>query len=75
MFLDALRPLFKAGTAHGKGGALPTIACITLEAAIEAGANAMTCEPKRRPERAHAALNTLIAGRHLRHADGWVWIP
>lgn len=26
VFMDALRPLFRAGTAHGKGGALPTIA-------------------------------------------------
>lgn len=35
----------------------------------------MTCEPKRRPERAQAALNSLIAGHHLRHKDGWIWIP
>lgn len=74
LVMDALRPLFKAGTAHGKAGALPTVACITLEAAIEAGASAMTCEAKRRPERAQAALNGLVAGRHLTCRDGWVWM-
>lgn len=74
LVLDALRPLFKAGTAHGKGGAPATVACITLEAAVEAGSRAMTCEAKRRPERAQAALNGLVAGRHLTCRDGWVWL-
>lgn len=70
---DALMPLFKAGTAHGKGGALPTVACIDLEAAVTAGAAAMTCPRDRRTERAREAIKGLVSRGVLCCRDDWLW--
>lgn len=71
--LDALMPLFKAGTAHGKGGALPTVACINLEAAVTAGASALTCPSDRRTERARDAIKGLVSRGVLCCRDDWLW--
>lgn len=70
---DALMPLFRAGTAHGKGGALPTVACVDLEAAVAAGAAAMTCPSDRRTERARDAIRGLVSRGVLCCRDGWLW--
>ncbi|WP_338416381.1 AAA family ATPase [uncultured Sphaerotilus sp.] len=72
---DALLPLFRAGTHHGRAGAPPLRACIELEAGVTAGAGVLTCEESRRRERAREALTKLIAGRHLCHRDDWLWLP
>lgn len=72
--LDALLPLFKAGTAHGKGGALSTLACIDLEAAITAGAACLACEKERRRERARLAVTGLISAGVLGCGEGWLWL-
>lgn len=74
LVLDALRPLFKAGTAHGKGGALPTVANVALEAAVLAGGAALTCPSDRRTERARQAITGLVARGVLRLSEGWLWL-
>ena len=74
--LDALRPLFKASTTQGRAGAPPLRHCIELEAAITAVSSAMTTGEQKRPrDRAREAIDSLIAGRHLCHRDGWLWLP
>lgn len=75
LVLDALRPLFKAGTAHGKGGALPTVANVALEAAVLAGGAALTCPSDRRTERSRQAITGLVARGVLACRDGWLWHP
>jgi putative DNA primase/helicase len=72
--LDALLPLFKAGTAHGKGGALATVACVELEAAITAGAACLACEKDRRRERARLSITGLISAGVLGCGEGWLWL-
>lgn len=73
--LDALKPLFKASTTQGRAGAPPLRHCIELEAGITAVASAMTDSESKRPRvRARESIESLIAGRHLCHRDGWLWL-
>lgn len=74
LVLEALRPLFKAGTAHGKAGAPPLRACITLDAAIEAGAASLACDSDRRTERARQAITGLVGRGVLCLRDSWLWM-
>jgi hypothetical protein len=71
--LDALRPLFKAGS-MGKPGAPPTRPCIELAAAVSAGASHLTCATDRRAERAREAVTGLIARNVLGCNEGWLWL-
>jgi hypothetical protein len=73
--LAALRPLFEKSPHQGKADAPAGRPCIDLEAAIEAAAPHLTCEPKRRPERARQAITAMVAAGHLKHLEGWLWLP
>jgi hypothetical protein len=46
---------------------------VTLEAAIEAVAGRLVCEPKRRRERAMLAIKGLCDRGALHHVEGWIW--
>jgi len=46
---------------------------VTLEAAIEAVAGRLVCDPKRRRERATEAIRGLCGRRLLHHVEGWLW--
>lgn len=68
--------LRKTGTFRPEGapGEIPPgRPAITLEAAIEAVAPRLVCEPKRRRERATDAVRGLVGRGLLCHANGWIW--
>jgi len=46
---------------------------VTLEAAIEAVAGRLVCDPKRRRERATEAIRGLCSKGLLHHVEGWLW--
>jgi hypothetical protein len=72
----ALGKLFKApSVVHGKADAPPLRACIELDAAVLAGASAMTCAADRRTERARSAITGLVSRGVLACRDGWLWHP
>src|SRR5207245_4661553 len=70
LVLDALRPMFKDGTA-GKPGAPPLRPCIELEAAIAAGAAKLTCPTDKRNSRPRAAITGLQSRGVLGWHGGW----
>ena len=71
--LEALRPMFKAGTT-GKPGAPPLRPCIELEAAVSAGAARLTCPTDRRVTRARDAIGGLVARGVLGCNEGRIWL-
>lgn len=68
--------LRKAGDARPEGAPaeLPTgRPAVSLEAAIEAVAGRLVCDPKRRRERATQAIQGLCGRRLMHHVEGWLW--
>jgi putative DNA primase/helicase len=73
--LNRINALLDLSTELGRGGSSPTTPCISLErAVVECGSDFMVA-PKRRPERARAAIEALVAVGTLQHNDGWLWRP
>ena len=70
--LDALKHLFKDG-AIGKDGAPKGRPSIDLEGAVDAVANRLMVEPKRKRERARLAITNLVSRGVLGQNDGWLW--
>lgn len=73
LVLEAMRPLFKAGTT-GKPGAPPMRPCIELEAAVAAGAASLTCPTDKRTSRTREAITGLVARGVLGCSEGWLWL-
>jgi len=73
--LDAIGLELKASKEYGQGGAPDFRPVITWEAAVDAVAPKLAADPKRRRERAQAAISSLVGKRHLAFHDGWVWLP
>lgn len=73
--LAAVNSALKDARNFGQGAAPPGRPCIALEAAIEAAATALPCDPKRRRERAETAVTALVARGNLKHQEGWLWAP
>lgn len=71
---DALRPLFKASCAFGKGGAPAIRPCIRLDDAIADTRDKLLVDSDRRTERTRQAITGLIASQILGHNDGWLWL-
>lgn len=71
---DAIAAVLKDARAYGMASAPPGRPCIELEAATTAAAGALPCEPKRRRERAQAAITGLVSRGNLGHAEGWIWL-
>jgi len=72
---DALGELLRASIHFGKAGSQPTRPCVELEAAIEAIAPRLPCDPKRLVERTRQAFTGLIASGSVVHREGWLWHP
>lgn len=72
--LDALRPMFKASPVFGKVGAPAVRPCVELEPAIAATCGRLVCAADRRPERARAAIQSLVNSGVLGHSEGWLWL-
>lgn len=71
--LKALEQPFKESRHFNKPGAIPGRPCIELDSAIVSIASGLTCETKRRNERARQALDGLIGRGIYAAKDGWVW--
>jgi hypothetical protein len=71
---DAIAAALKSARAYGMASAPPGRPCIELETATTAAAAALPCEPKRRRERAQAAVTGLVSRGNLGHAEGWIWL-
>lgn len=73
--LDAIKAALKASRTFGKASAPAIRPCIELDAALAVAAPRLTCEERRRKERAQAAVTALVSNHFLSHEDGWVWLP
>ena len=73
--LDALGDLLRKSADRGKAGAPPQRPCVETEAAVEAIAPRLPCEPLRQKERSRQALSGLLASGVLMSREGWLWLP
>lgn len=73
--LDALGELLRKSATLGKAGAPPQRPCVETEAAVEAIAPRLACEPLRQKERTRQALTGLLASGVLMSREGWLWLP
>jgi hypothetical protein len=69
---DAIQPLFKDGVS-GKPGAPVLRPCISLDAAVLAGASRLTCESHRRNTKSRETISSLVSRGVLGLHDGWLW--
>jgi hypothetical protein len=70
---DALGPMLRESREFGKAGAPPTKPCIRLQDAIEQTRDRLAVDPKRRNERARAAITGLVARRLIGCNEDWLW--
>ena len=73
--LDALGELLRDSKHFGKAGAPAIRPCVELERAVVAIAPRLTCEEKRRTERARQAFTGLVASGCVVLREGWLWLP
>lgn len=71
--LDALAEPLRQSRDFGKGDATPNQPCLEIEAAVRSVASSLTCEPRKRNERARAAVTGLVANGVYGSKDGWLW--
>ncbi|HDR9078207.1 TPA: AAA family ATPase [Burkholderia vietnamiensis] len=71
--LDALAEPLRQSCDFGKGAAPSTHPCLEIEAAVRLVASGLTCEPRKRNERARAAVTGLVAKGIYGSKDGWLW--
>lgn len=73
--LDALGELLRKSATFGRAGAPPQRPCVEIEAAKDAIATRLPCEPHRRKERTTQALIGLVGAGVVTCRDGWLWLP
>ena len=73
--LKALSAILKASGDYGKGNAPSFRPCVTWDAAVAAIAPTLAVDPKRKAERAAAAIRSLCDVGEVAHFDGWLWLP
>ena len=73
--LDALGELLRSSATFGRAGAPPVRPCVEFEAAVEAIAPRLMCEPKRQKERTEQALRGLYGAGVVEYREGWLWLP
>jgi hypothetical protein len=73
--LDALGEMLRKSATFGRAGAPSVRPCVEVEAAVEAIAPRLLCEPKRQKERVRQALTGLTASGVVTCRDGWLWLP
>lgn len=71
--LMALAEPLKTSKQFNKPGAMPGRPCLEMEDAVIAIANRLTCESKRKNERARQALQGLIQRGIIETHEGWIW--
>ncbi|MGL1833050.1 AAA family ATPase [Rhodocyclaceae bacterium SMB388] len=71
---DALLELLKKAGRFGMAGAPPTRPCLEIEEAVTKVRDRLTCEPKRRTERAREALTGLVNRGAIVLKEGWLWL-
>ncbi|HKT98054.1 MAG TPA: AAA family ATPase [Paraburkholderia sp.] len=71
--LDALSEPLRQSRDFGKGDAAPNQPCLEIEAAVRLVASSLTCEARKRNERARAAVTGLVANGVYGSKDGWLW--
>ncbi len=71
--LKALAEPFRKSQNFNKAAAIPGRPCLELEVAVIAIADNLSCEPKRKNERARKALTGLIERGIYAVNDGWIW--
>jgi putative DNA primase/helicase len=69
---EAIRSMFKDGIS-GKAGAPAMRPCIELEAAVNRGSAALTCDTDKRTSRARLAITGLVSRGVLGLNDGFLW--
>jgi hypothetical protein len=70
---EALAAPLRESKTFGRGGAPPLWPCLDLEQAVQIVAAQLTCEDKRRIERARTAIGGLVARGVFGSKDGFVW--
>ena len=70
--LEAIEPLFDAGTADAPGTP-PSTVSIRIEQAIMAGASKLSCPSDKRNTRAREAISGMISRGLLGSHEGWLW--
>lgn len=73
--LTCVEALLNESLTLGKGGSSSTTPCVQLEHAVAECGKHFSVQPKRRLERARAAIDGLIAAGLLENKAGWVWRP
>ncbi len=71
---DALGDMLRNSADKGMAGAPAYAPCVNFEAAIEAIAPRLTCEPRRKTERTRQAMTGLITSKLIDHREGWIWL-
>lgn len=71
--MDALAEPLRESRDFGEGDAPPTHPCVELEAAVAIVAARLTCEAKRRTERAREAITGLVTRGVYGAKEGWLW--
>lgn len=71
--MDALADPLRKSADFGKGDAPQGHPCIELEVAVPIVADRLTCEPKRRTERAREAITGLVTRGVYGAKEGWLW--
>lgn len=70
---DALAEPLRESRDFGKGDAPPSHPCLEIEAAIRLVASRLSCELRKRKERARAAVVGLVDCGIYGSCDGWLW--
>lgn len=73
--LDALGDLLRKSHTFGRADAPAQRPCVEVEAAVDAIAPRLVCEPPRRKERTRLALTGLVAAGVVKCHEGWLWLP
>ena len=71
---DRLCELLRTGGIFGKASAPEGRPCFSLESALTDIAGRLTCDQKRRRERAEQAVTSLVARGLVVHEEGWLWL-
>jgi putative DNA primase/helicase len=71
---DVICEALKGSSTYGQAGAPPTRPCVRWESAVELVAPALPVDPKRRRERAQAAVTNVIGKGYFEYGDGWIWL-
>jgi putative DNA primase/helicase len=70
----AISKLLLGSKVFGKDPSHPSRPGVSLEDAVEAASNALTCEPNRRKDRARRAIARMLAREIYAREGDWIWL-